>query len=370
MKSPKPSAVAFGKALAQLRRAKGLTQADMVGRLGTYYSDETSYGRIEQGKRSPDRPTAVAIAIRGLRLTDAESINRLLGLAGFDGLTREEAQSLKLEWSEVPGLTVKPEDGEPIPRWAWPVAVASFVVSGILGLWISSHVPNHIGIALVTSVLYGSLFSVSLLLETAYFPDRNRFFPTAVILFSLMFVSSVAILAFGATMLRAGSPWSLAASFGGFLLTGMIQWLVLRMVLPGFSLQIARFQLMPAQVAHLKNTAYLLLLVILFWLPPFSAVLGLEREAETGNLQFVRGILDRQVMIGRGIVGVNAATLAGVWVLVVLVSIPMGARLLENMRPHPRLNVFYTLFYLRAILYFTLSLICVGWYFYSLGQWN
>jgi hypothetical protein len=51
----------------------------------------------------------------------------------------------------------------------------------------------------------------------------------------------------------------------------------------------------------------------------------------------------------------------------VIVSIPMGARLIENLPPHPQRNIFLNLFYLRLIVYFSLVLICLSWHSYSVG---
>ncbi len=46
----------------------------------------------------------------------------------------------------------------------------------------------------------------------------------------------------------------------------------------------------------------------------------------------------------------------------------MGAHLLDNLRPHARLNSFTLLFYLRALLYFLLCLVCIGWFAYALSE--
>ena len=89
--------------------------------------------------------------------------------------------------------------------------------------------------------------------------------------------------------------------------------------------------------------------------------------AETGHLTQARQLLARQIMIGQGIVALNAESLAGLLAAMLLLSIGMGAHLLDNLRPHPALGAFHAFFYARALLYFTLSLVCLGWYFYSLG---
>ena len=363
---------AFGRAIADLRRSKGLRRKEVVARLIGLYSEESSYGRVEQGRRTPDRNDALAIIVRGLGITDIKTIDQLLALAGYEGCTREDAERFKLEAPQSPPRVVVQLRAEAIiPRVLQArLAAAVVVILAVLTFLALLRVQEHIGFFLVTSLLYASLYVVSLILESTFIPDHSHLAPAATVLFSFMFATSIAALVTEQAMVEAEYAAALSVSLGILLLAACAQWKVTRPILPGFALAKARFQLLSAQAAHLKNTGYFLLFVVLFWLPPAHAVLVLEREARAGRVQLVRELVSHQVMVGEGLVALNAAPLVGMWVLLVLVSLPMGAHLLDSMRPHPKLNAFYILFYLRAFLYFALSAICLGWYFNALGQFS
>jgi len=66
------------------------------------------------------------------------------------------------------------------------------------------------------------------------------------------------------------------------------------------------FQAHTAQAAHLKNTVYFLVIVLLFWLPPFHCVAVLRREIYAGHAASVREILAHQLLHGRDFVCPNA----------------------------------------------------------------
>jgi hypothetical protein len=139
------------------------------------------------------------------------------------------------------------------------VVSTSAVVSSLVGF----GVREHIGIVLVTCGLFACLYAESLLLETAHLPDPSHVWPAVAILFSFMFATSMSALASDAVLVKKGNSLALGLSFWYFLLSAILQWLIVLPVLPGDTLFRARFQLIPGQAAHLKNTGYFLLLVIL-----------------------------------------------------------------------------------------------------------
>jgi hypothetical protein len=107
---------------------------------------------------------------------------------------------------------------------------------------------------------------------------------------------------------------------------------------------------------------------VLYWLPSFHCVSTLARENRAGHGEWVRQVLERDLMLGRGLLALRVRWLLGLLLLTFVVSLYMGYRILDNLRPHPRLNSYSILFYLRAFLYFLLCLICIGWYAYSLSE--
>jgi hypothetical protein len=54
--------------------------------------------------------------------------------------------------------------------------------------------------------------------------------------------------------------------------------------------------------------------------------------------------------------------------IIAIISLPMRTRLLDNLRPHPHQNQYLNLFYLRTLLYFSLTGTCFLWYAYAIGE--
>jgi hypothetical protein len=128
-----------------------------------------------------------------------------------------------------------------------------------------------------------------------------------------------------------------------------------------------QFQAHTAQAAHLKNTAYYLVIVVLFWLPPFHAVGVLTRELRLGHVDAVRALVTRRFMLGSDLVAASPEVLWYLFLGLGLLAIPMAVRLLENLKSHPDLNRYTSLAYLRAVIYFLLALTCLFWYSAAIG---
>lgn len=367
-----PRAIALGKSLADLRRAKGLHRKEVVERLSTYYSDVSSYGRVEQGSRFPERDTLLAIIVRGFEVKDLETINKVLLLGDYEGFTQADAKRYTLDVPQnSSAMPLSRPQAIRVPDWiSSRTAIGALGTSLAISCWIAFQVENHAAISLTIGLLYAGLYVVSLLLESAFLPDRVDLWAAGFLLFSFGLITSVAGAGIDAAMVSTRNPLALAVSVGIVMAAAAIQWIALRPVLPEFQMAQAKFRLLSSQAAHLKNTGYFLFLAIVFWLTPFHAILILERESRAEQLPFVQGVLSRQIMIGRGMVALNGATLLIVLAVVIAMSIKMGSHLLDDMKPHPRLSYFTVLFYLRAFLYFLLAAICVGWYLYSLSQWS
>ena len=361
----------MGQALAELRRSWGLTQKEVAARVSTYYSDERAYRRVERGERLPDRDNVIAIVTVGLGVVSPETINRLLVLAGYADLTEAEARSLNPAPVTVPTPPLIVPQKAGARSWLGTdgrkrlvaVVVSFLIVSGA----IASTSP-HAVIVMLTSALYGCLYAVSVLLESAFGTSNGKAARAGTRVFCLMLLTSVLALAADEWLVEAGGSTALSVSLSVFVLSAGFQWLWVKRVLPESVIVPSRFQAHTAQAAHLKNTAYFLLIVVLFWLPPVHCISVLRREIRLGHADLARNMLGGWVIIGPDVVCLNVACLWGLFLLLLLLAIPMSAWLLNNLKPHPKTNTYINLLYLRAFLYFLLILVCLIWFSSSLGS--
>ena len=178
----------------------------------------------------------------------------------------------------------------------------------------------------------------------------------------------MAALATDRVLVDSGNSLALLFSLAIFLVAGIAQFLVVRPALSEAAIVPATFQTQPARAAHLKNTGYFLLIVVLFWLAPFHCVSTLSRELRAGHGDWVGQVLEHDLMLGRGVLALSVRWLLGLLLAMLLISLYMGHVLLDSLQPNARLNSFTPLFYLRAFLYFLLCLVCIGWYAYSLSE--
>jgi transcriptional regulator with XRE-family HTH domain len=356
----------FGQALAKLRLNRGYTQKQVAERIPTYYSDAGAYGRIERGDRNADRDTVIAILTRGLLILNIAEINGLLKLAEYQALGAEDMERF--------GIAPQEPVDQPPPEGDLRSAGWDRRTSGILGgsLALSGLVvrliPQHALFALLTSFVYAALYAVSLYLESAFEPKPSQTRKAAVRTFGFVAVSSTLALAADRILIDAGHPFALLFSLVIFLCAAIMQFFIARSALSEAAIVPATFQTRTAQSAHLKNTGYFLLIVVVFWLPPFHCVSTFAREIRAGQAGWVRQVLAQQLMLGRGVFALRVPWLLGLLLAILLISLYMAYCLLDKLQPHPRLNSFTLLFYLRAFLYFVLCLICIGWYANSLAE--
>jgi hypothetical protein len=322
-----------------LRLARGFIQQQVAARIPTYYSDAGAYGRIERGERHPDRDAVVAILVRGLLIREIAEIDRVLQLAGYWALSADEIATLGLA-ETVAELPEEPVPPVILPRNPWRhwrsagVLIGSLVLAGLIALLIPGHTP----FALLTSCLYAALYVVSLYLESAFDPERLPTTRTAMFTFAFVSVSSTVALATDRALVDSDNYFALLFSLAIFLLAGILQFVIVRRALPESAIVPARFQTRTAQSAHLKNTNYFLLIVVLFWLPPFHCVSTLSREFRSGHAEWVRQTLTQDLMLGRGLLALSVRWLLGLLLIMFLIAWYMGAHLLDNLRSHARLN--------------------------------
>lgn len=352
-----------------MREARGLLQKDMADRLPTYYSSEGNYARAEQGRRLPERDGAVAILRDGLRLMEIPKINEALALAGYDPLTPEEASLIQPASADrsLPPVVRSPS---PVDRaLATPSRyLAVTAAATLVGFAIAAASGLDLAITMLCALLYAGLYAVSVCLETAYAPALLPVAPTASVVFALMLISSIGAVAIDHALVLAEQAVALPAALVVSVLAAVAQWVIARTVLPSVAVVRATFEPHTAQVAHLKNTGYFLLIVFLFWLPPLHCVTVLRRQIALGQEAWVRTLLSQTFLVGRNLICFKPAVLWVVLLVMAIITIPMGSKLLDNLPTHGRKNVYSILLYLRGALYFSLATICLGWYSVSLAS--
>ncbi len=151
-------------------------------------------------------------------------------------------------------------------------------IAGAVGL-IAVSIPSHATFALLSSALYARFtwchFTWKAHSTRNIAPERAL----ATITFAFISVTSIMALATDRALVGSGGEFALLFSLGIFLLAGVTQFVLFHRALAESVIVTARFQTLTAQSAHLKNTSYFLLIVVLFWLPSFHSIMTLSREA-------------------------------------------------------------------------------------------
>lgn len=253
--------------LVRLRKARGLTQEDVIER-----AQYPGYPRLEQGTRNASRRALLLIGSDGFHLADAESFDRLLQSAGFPPVTDEEIKNWRIVARPLPREMVRPAHPDPqclpvvdVPEQQIETenavqaeddklgeelhdagtlsltarqsdrSIATVVIwaltaiaCAILSYWIET-LPA--GLIAVLCVLYAALFPVSLFLETAYHQPLAQTGRAASIVFcGILLTTMVVFLAVD----RLGSQYPLPAFIGSvFIFAGsaFVQWFSVRNML-------------------------------------------------------------------------------------------------------------------------------------------
>jgi len=334
----------FGTALREIRKSRGISQEAAVERSGVY-SDASGLRRIERGEQRPKRAVIVRLLTEGLLEDDPDLIDELLAMAGYQALRDAELVRLGLKRKIRPDPPLPPALDPPLPGHP-PRGWAILALTGA-GASIPLALIQNWFVA-VCCLLYASLYVVSVLLESAYgsSPKQNR--GAALAAGSTILVTSLAANWTDRHFVAAGRLEGLWLALFLFVAGAVFQWLWVRPALADFTVVPTRFRSHTAQAAHLKNSVYFLFIVVAFWLPPRHCVEALSVHGADGR--------------GAGTFCPQPWWLWIAFVLMLLISIPMGSRLLDNLRPAPGHNRFIILFYTRALVCFLLSAICLIWY--------
>jgi hypothetical protein len=260
------------------------------------------------------------------------------------------------------------DESQPITTVRFAAVVIAFVF--LCALAVTRTTDGPAWFLLATTILYAALYIVSVLLETSYRTSGHSGASVRLLLiFCLMLGTSLAALVLDIQFIRTGKPDGLWIALLLFLIAAVAQWLIVRTMLPSASIVPANFQSLTAQAAHLKNTSYFLSIVVFFWIPPVHCVFTLERELRMGRTHVVQRVLaDSSLFSGVGVIYPKPAWLWVILLATVPAALKMGARLVDNLQSSVFLNRYLNLFYARALLYYTLSILCLLWYTQSIAQ--
>ena len=340
-----PDLERFGKALRELREGRGITQEQVIDR-SSVYKDARNLRKIEAGEHRPKRVDIVTLLMKGFGEKNSAKIDEFLSLAGYDSLTETEVLKLGLSKQSLPAVATPPL----APRLAkmWHVLIT---VSGVASIGLAIR---QDWMTALCCLLYAGLFAISVLLESAHEYRGKDTLRATTLAGSLILATSFAATWVDTYYISINRGEGLWYALPIFVAAAVLQWTLVRPALSANAIVRTRFQTHTAQAAHLKNTCYFLLIVAFFWLPPRHCVHVTNGQAFQ--------------TVSHGSFCPPPEWLFGIFVLMLLLSIPMGSRLLENLRPSPRHNLYVNLFYARALLYFLLSTICLVWY--SIYSWQ
>lgn len=331
-----------------MRESRDITQDDAVGRSGTY-SEASGLRKIERGEQRPRRATIIALLTKGLEERDVAKIDELLILAGYEGLSDDEISELGLSKRSPPPVpppsVVEVEHLIPLPAptHAPFISIAIIVLCVVVSVTLAVFEGWFVSLC---GVLYASLCAVSVLLESAHEFRGQETIRAAELGGVVTLAAALGAIWTDDRFIARGRQEGLWITLLIFVLAACLQWVLVRPALSGSAVALATFRSHTAQAAHLKNTLYFLLIVVLFWMPPRHCVLMKQVNSS---------------------VPTTMACPAPLWLWIVFLvmigaSVPMGSHLLDNLHPSPRQNIYVSLFYTRALLYFLLSAVCLIWY--------
>lgn len=341
----------LGKALRELRTTRGITQDEVIERI-TAYSEASALGRVERGKQQPKRKNIVELVTKGLEERDPGKVDEFLILAGYEPLSDHEVSRLGLSRQDERPVrpNQQPEPTEvsaetarsPLAR-AWIILIAACVAASIPLGWLQGW------FVWLCCILYSGLYAVSVLLEAAHeFRGRETVW-MACVAGSLILPTSLGAMWLDSRFISMDRPEGLWIALFTFVLAAILQWVLVRPALPAYPIVPTKFQAHTAQSAHLKNSIYNLLIVFVFWVPTRHCLETLRQQASTGHRP-VTHFCPKPVWL---------------WVVLVLMVgafVPARSYLLDQMKPSPRHNLYVNLFYIRALLFLLLSVLCLLWY--------
>lgn len=237
---------------------------------------------------------------------------------------------------------------------------------------LQSAFSGHEWYVLAASALYAAYFGVALLVELAYQFDRygRAGQGIALLISCAIFASSLLGLSMGAKRIASGRR-------GGLLLSATILVLAAAAVLigacaflPAQPITQATFQTFTAQAAYVKAFCYIVPLGLIFLVTPFHFIVAMERELQSRD-----PVLGVNLLTGMKPSAAPGGTVfLRTWFLLLLLvgmmvySLIGRSHLFDNLKPGPYMSLFQNLIHVRMILYFSLAILCLAWYYGGLNE--
>lgn len=222
---------------------------------------------------------------------------------------------------------------------------------------------GHMRHAVTACSLYGLLYAESAFLEVAYDFSQHRTLAWKLALASLLWIFATTLMALKQRSLTAGVVTLAASALALQVIVGPF--------LPARPVTQAYFQTYTAQAAFLKNSMiYFLPAALLFLLIPFHFVVTAQREIRCGRQAEVLRLLagDRLALCPKGTVYLTLPWLCGLLIISLGLSFLLGGHLFDNLKATAGMNLFMHLAYGRALIWFSLVLWCLFWYYRALNE--
>jgi len=262
-------------------------------------------------------------------------------------------------------LPVPPIDSDAVPLLTPQILAARDSSAAI------SSAAAPIWYLMSASALYASLYSVAILAEAANAFDRFGAAASAGAkeVFPVVFVVSL-------TALLVHRRWTRKGRQGGLLILALIffgsaagSFLVAARALPTTSITMLSFQGFTARSAYLKDVSYFLILAVCLLLMPYHFVCRLEYEVGQGRLDTARSIFGNRSVRGLSwLVKPKPGLLLGMLLGALVWSLLSVARIIENLKPGPFLDLYINLLQIQRFAFFALGFQCLAWYYFRLRE--
>ena len=248
-------------------------------------------------------------------------------------------------------------------------------VGGLLGL--SSKLGfvfgGHNIQAWIACSLYAACYAVGLLTEVSYAFDRLGHKALIIAPFVFIWILGTSLLGLWTDwhLVLKGKKRGLAYSAAIYVIAAVFLYIAVCQFLPNTPItQMIHIQAYTAQAAYLKGIRYALAFAGIFLLAPFHFVLVMQRELKAGRSRLSLALLSRQqwAVAPQGSFFLGVRTLWILLLVTLLISIPMGSHMFDDLKTGPLMNMFIQLMQLHSLLFFGMGLECLAWYTRALNE--
>lgn len=252
-------------------------------------------------------------------------------------------------------------------------AVSEADLASLVGISARADLPffGHAQHVMISSALLAVNYVLILFIEIAYGFDiyGRSALKVAPLLFSAVFLLSIATLAFDERLIRQGhtsSVWAnlIMTSSAALVYTGVCFYL------PDHPIIQVKVTAYSAQVSYLKDVLYILPVSILFITRPFHFICLMQLQLSNGRHRAALSLLTKndRALAPRGVSFPSVRVLIAVIVIAFLYLIPASLKLFDILLPGPYTSLFSKLILVRWICYFAMLTECLLWYRHSIEE--